>query len=354
MSTKKPAAKTAPANPATSLRAISEGGTGGVTKSTTFRVDPNLVTFEKGFNLREPNDELDLHIDRLYASMKAGAFIPPVDVQINDKGEIVARDGHCRTKAARKLRKEMPEYTLECRQLRGNEVDAVLHMLGTGSGQKPLTPLEQGRGYLRLVKMGLKSQDIADKLGVSRVTVDNGLTLAEAPVEVQQLISNGEVSSTTAREALKQGPEAVAALKKAADEERANPTPTKAGKQSTKKKVTAKKLQGTAADKTKNKKNAKKGPKKGPKKTIAEWNKELEMNIQPESPAAAEAKFTKAEFLALAGTPAAESVAEGEIMVKVNKFQAQAAVDFLKANAPDGVEGALVKSFAAALEMVLL
>jgi len=294
----------------------------GITKSTTFRVDPNLIKFEKGFNLREDNDELSLHIDRLAAAMLAGAFIPPVDVQINDKGEIIARDGHCRTKAAKIVKKKMPEYTLECRQLRGNEVDAVLHMLGTGSGQKPLTPLEQGRGYLRLVKMGLKSQDIADKLGVSRVTVDNGLTLAEAPVEVQQMISNGEVSSTTAREALKQGPEAVEALKKAASEERANPTPTKAGKKSTKKKVTAKKLRGTAADKT----TKKKGKKPAKKEAAAEV------------PAPGPATHLFADT--------------GEILVKLKKEGAQSAVDFLKANAPDN--DPVLNEFIATLEMALL
>jgi len=106
--------------PATSLRALAEGKAEGISKSTTFRVDPDLIKFEKGFNLREQNDELDLHVDRLAAAMLAGAFIPPVDVQINDKGEIIARDGHCRTKAAKLVRKKMPEYTLEYRQLRGN------------------------------------------------------------------------------------------------------------------------------------------------------------------------------------------------------------------------------------------
>lgn len=300
--------------PATSLRSLAEHKTDGITKSTTFRVDPNLIKFEKGFNLREQNDELDLHVDRLAAAMLAGAFIPPVDVQMNEKGEIIARDGHCRTKAAKIVRKQMPEYTLECRQLRGNEVDAVLHMLGTGTGGKPLTPLEAGKGYLRLVKMGLKSQDIADKLGVSRVTVDNGLTLAEAPVEVQQLIASGVVSSTTAREAIKAGPEAVKALKAAADKEHKDPTPTKAGKKSTKKKVTAKTLKGTAADKT--------TKKKAKAKKTAE---------APELPL---------------------DTGDGEISVRVKKDTAQAVASFLRSNAPS--DDAMLLEFAAALEMVLM
>lgn len=236
-------------NPAPSLKALAEDkSVEGVSKSTTFRVNPDLIQFEPGFNLRADNDELELHVDRLFGAMKAGAFIPPVDVSVVN-GEIVARDGHCRTRAGRRLRLEMPEFTLECRQLRGNEADAVLHMLGTGSGSKPLTPLEQGRGFLRLMNMGIKPVEIAAKLGVSRVTVDNGLTLAEAPVEVQQMVANGEVSSTTARDAIKQGSEGVAALTQAVKAERAAPTKKKNGKKGT---VTSKKLRGTKAHKATN------------------------------------------------------------------------------------------------------
>lgn len=245
----KPAAET--------LRALSENKTDGITKTTTFRVDPNLITFEPGFNLRTDGDELDLHVDRLYNAMKAGAFIPSVDVQVKD-GKVIARDGHCRTKAAQRIKLEMPDFTLECRQLRGNDADAILHMLGTGSGAKPLTPLEQGKGILRLINMGLNPIEIANKLGVSRVTVDNNLSLAEAPQEVQQAISNGEVSSTVARDALKGGVEGVAALMEEVKKERENPTPTpkKKGGKTAKKKVTAKKLKNTAAAKKTPKKKA--------------------------------------------------------------------------------------------------
>jgi len=250
---------------ATSLRALVETDKlEGLTKSTTFRIDPKLVHLEKGFNLRTEGDELELHIDRLFLAMKAGGFIPPIDVQIVN-GKITARDGHCRQRAALRLKKEIPEYTLECRQLRGNEQDAVLHMLGTGSGSKPLTPLEQGRGYLRLIKMGMTPIAIAEKLGISRVTVDNGVALAEAPVEVQKAIESGAVSSTTAREAIKGGEAGVTALLDAVKENKEAPAPaasadtppkegsekTKPEKPAKKKKVTSKTLRGTAAAKKK-------------------------------------------------------------------------------------------------------
>lgn len=225
----------------TSLKTLAENKVPGISKSTTFRVDPDLISFESGFNLRVETDELELHIDRLFEALKAGAFIPPVDVSIVE-GKVICRDGHCRTKAAQRLKKELPDYTLEARQLRGNESDAVLHMLGTGSGGKPLSPLEQGIGYLRLTKMGLTPVQIAAKLGVSRVTVDNGLILAEAPVDVQQMIANGEVSGTLAREAIKGGKESMDELKSAVKAEREKPTKKKGKKGKKGNKVTAKTL----------------------------------------------------------------------------------------------------------------
>lgn len=242
--------------PATSLRALTDARLAGIKKNDSFRIDPNLIHFEEGFNLRQPGKEMDDHIERLYQAMKAGAQVPPIDVAVVD-GKVIARDGHCRTVAAKRWRKEMPEYTVECRQLRGNDTDAILHMLGTGTGGKPLSPLEAGLGFLRLVKMGLSNKEIAEKLGVSRVTVDNGITLAEAPRDVQKLIMNGEVSATTVRGALKNGKEGIEDLKKAAKENAIAPTTTKSGK---KKKVTAKKLKGTKAEKKTKKRKAKSAP----------------------------------------------------------------------------------------------
>lgn len=287
----------------------------GVTRAEIFRVNPDEVIFEENFNVRAKDDSLDAHIEQLYQSMKHGAYIPPVDLRV-EAGKAIVIDGHCRVTAARRLKLEAPEYTLEARQFRGNEQDRVLHMLGTGSGQKPLTPLEAGIGYLRLIKFGLTSQQIAKKLGVSSVTVENGLILAEAPVEVQNLIKTGDVSSTTAREAIKQGPEGVKALLDAAAEANANPAPaTKTRGASKKKKVTAKKLAGTAADKSVKTDAKKKKSKKGTSYTI-------------------------------------KGVMENEIVVKIAIVDAQATVDFLKANAPE--DNKEINALVATLELAMM
>jgi DNA-binding transcriptional regulator YhcF (GntR family) len=128
--------------------------------------------------------------------MAEGAYIPPIDVQVIE-GRIIARDGHCRTRAALKLLDRGIEYMLEARQLRGNDADALFHMLGSDQGKR-FSPLEHGRGFLRAVRMGHSVADIAKRTGHHRSTIENGLALAEAPAAVHKLVGEGKVSSSTA------------------------------------------------------------------------------------------------------------------------------------------------------------
>lgn len=198
--------------PVSSLKAMAEGKIEGVQKATYFKVDPQLVEFEEGFNLREEGPDLDAYLDSLYQAMKAGAAIPPIDVSVVD-GRIVARDGHCRTRAARRLVSEGIEYMLEARQYRGNDADCVLHMLGTAQG-KSLTPLEQGRGYLRLTRYGMTVVQISERTGLHRNTIDNWLILAEAPSDIQQMLSRGDVAALVVVDAIrKHGSKAAELLK---------------------------------------------------------------------------------------------------------------------------------------------
>lgn len=200
-----------------SLKAMAEGGQAGVQKLAHFKVDPRLVEFEEGFNLRQEGPELDAHLEAMYVAMKAGAQFPPIDVSVVD-GRIIARDGHCRTRTAKRLIEEGIDYKLEARQFRGNDADCVFHMLGTGNGSKGYTPLESGLGYLRLLRYGHDEAAIAARLGVSRTTIDNGLILAEAPAEIQQMISSGKVAAHVAIDMIrKHGSKATEKLREAID-----------------------------------------------------------------------------------------------------------------------------------------
>lgn len=199
-----------------SLKAIAENKVDGVQKATYFKVRPDLLEFEPGFNLREESDSLQAHLDAMYVAMKAGAYFPPIDVSVID-GRIIVRDGHCRTRTALRLLNEGEPIMLEARQIRGNDADCVFHMLQSAQG-KQLTPLEQGRGFLRLIRMGNTVQGIAERTGLSRTSIDNGLILAEAPSSLQDLVSSGKVSAHVAIDAIRQhGSKAEGVLRAALD-----------------------------------------------------------------------------------------------------------------------------------------
>jgi len=340
---------------ASTLEQLFRGKTEGVDKTSIFPIDPELVEFEPNFNLRDyENDDITkAHAERMYLAMKEGASFPPIDVRVS-AGKVICVEGHGRVIAAKRLREEVPSYRLQARQFNGNEQERVLHMLGTGSGQKPLTPLEQGLGFLRLKRYGMTDQQIAQKLGISTVTVANNLILADAPVDLQNLIRSGDVASTTVRDAMKQGEAGVNALLDAATSPQPAAT-NKDGKKSKKKTVTAKTLKGTAADK----KAKPKKPEK--KKTVKNWNKMTGNSVA--IPEKKDAPITLAQYEKL--IPAAPvrdeyldlitsklPVADDEIMVKVKKSDAQAVIDFLRANAPDDAQP--LKDFAAAIEVLLM
>lgn len=187
--------------PFPSLKAMAEEKVDGIAKMTIFTVDPDVVEFEEGFNLREEGPELDAHLEALYQAMKAGANVPPIDVSVVD-GRVIARDGHCRTRTARRLKVEGVPYLLQARQFRGNDAECVFHMISSAQG-KSLTPLEAGRGFLRLLRYNLTVADICRRTGLNRTTVDNGIILAEAPAAVQKMIGSGQVSAQVALDILK-------------------------------------------------------------------------------------------------------------------------------------------------------
>lgn len=183
--------------PHPSLKAMAEDQhVAGVSKITTFSVDPDLVEFEEGFNLREEGPELAEHLERMYIAMKAGASFPPIDVTVRD-GRILARDGHCRTRTARRLKAEGIQIKLEARHFRGNDADAIFLMVGSDQGMK-FSPLQQGRGFLRLIRMNFTVQQIANQSGFHRSTIETGLKLAEAPVAIQKMITDKQVSAEVA------------------------------------------------------------------------------------------------------------------------------------------------------------
>lgn len=74
--------------------------------------------------------------------------------------------------------------------------DAVLELaLIENLQREDLNPLEEAQGYQQLIaQFQLRQEDVATKVGKSRVTVANALRLLKLPPEVQGYVRNGTVS----------------------------------------------------------------------------------------------------------------------------------------------------------------
>lgn len=183
-----------------------------VSKLTGFYVDPRVVEFEEGFNLRIDTPAFRESIEQLKVAYENGAVFPPLDVR-EVGGRIFVVDGHRRTLAARAaIAAGCDIRRMEAREFKGNDIDRVLHMLGTGDS-RALSTLEKGIGYKRLLRMGWTKQEICKARGVSVTHVDQALTLANANSDVQMLVANEQVSVGAALAALREhGEDAGAAL----------------------------------------------------------------------------------------------------------------------------------------------
>ncbi|HWX01389.1 ParB/RepB/Spo0J family partition protein [Collimonas sp.] len=184
---------------AVSLKVLAERKIDGVQKTTRFQVDPRIIEIEPGFNGRPIDQE---HVDSIKASIKAGAELDALVVRVED-GRIILVDGHHRLTAILQLIVEGVEILrIDARQFRGNDAERIAHMLTSAQG-KPLTPLEQGLQYRKLIGFGWTNQEVASKVGKSANYVSQMLTLAESNSDVQGMVARKEVAAHVALEVVK-------------------------------------------------------------------------------------------------------------------------------------------------------
>jgi len=193
--------------PFVSLKVAAEAKVPGINKETNFQVAPHLVKVEPGFN-RPISRE---NVEQFKTSIRNGATIPPIFVRVV-AGEIIMVDGEHRLIAVNELVAEGVEIpSMAATQFRGNDADRVAHLLTSSQGM-PLTPLEAGIQYLKLVRFGWTNKQIADRVGRSLGHISQCLGLAGANTDVQLAIKNGEVSSTTAMKVVRTHGEGAGAI----------------------------------------------------------------------------------------------------------------------------------------------
>jgi hypothetical protein len=83
---------------------------------------------------------------------------------------------------------------------------------------KPYTPYELSKEIEKLINYGWDTKKVAQKLGRSETNIVNLLSLAGAPMHVQNVVANGSVSATLAIKTLAKGSEAVDELVQKAQE----------------------------------------------------------------------------------------------------------------------------------------
>ena len=166
----------------------------GVNKSTQFTIDPRILEIEEGFNAR-PIDPA--HVAQFKVAIKNGATIPPMFVRV-EEGRVIVVDGHHRHAAYMELIAEGVEIKrIDVMQFRGNDAERITLMLTSAQG-KPLTPLEMGFQYKKLIAFGWTAAEIGNKVGKGQRHVDDMVFLANAPSAVHAMIRDGAVSASLA------------------------------------------------------------------------------------------------------------------------------------------------------------
>lgn len=163
--------------------------------STILKVDPKNLFTRANWNIRQDFGDLDALMQSILTS---GQQVPILAKKLanSDKYEIV--DGHRRLTAILKAISQGHEILyVEVIAFSGNDEDIVMSMLVTGTGQKALTEIEQSQAIKRLTDFGHRVEDIANKMGKSLPHVYHLVKLANLPMKIKNLISEGYISGLT-------------------------------------------------------------------------------------------------------------------------------------------------------------
>jgi len=168
-------------------------------KETAFKVAPHLIEVEDGFNRPISRER----VESFKVSIRNEGIIPPIFVRV-DVGRIIMVDGEHRLIAVRELIAEgMPIQHMSAIHFRGDDADAIAHKVATAH-ENGIEPLEQGRDYQKLMRLGWSEKKIAERVGYSVSHIKMCLSLQEANGDVKAHIQAGSISSTEAAKLLKQ------------------------------------------------------------------------------------------------------------------------------------------------------
>ncbi|MBT8399255.1 MAG: ParB/RepB/Spo0J family partition protein [Rhodothermia bacterium] len=135
-------------------------------------------------------------IDELAASIKQLGIIQPITVRAVGSGKFELISGERRLRASRIAGlQRIPAYVREA------DSESMLEMAIVENIQREeLNPIEIALGYQRLIEeLDLTQEQVAEKVGKSRVAVTNMLRLLKLPPFIQALLKTGSLSVGHAR-----------------------------------------------------------------------------------------------------------------------------------------------------------
>lgn len=207
-------------------------------KGNVYKVDlhnhPDLIQAVPGFNQRVDYGDMDW----LVASMKAEGMKVPAQ-GYNKDGIWYITDGHRRLKAAQIIVADGGEvvFTIQAEPKGYTDKDRFVDMITRNSGL-PLSMIEEGRVYSKLISFGYTDNMVAEKINKSVVHVRNALSLLEVPDSLQKNIEEGKVAAST-----------VVGMVKKMDPKEVEKNVDEALKKTGKKRVTGKDIKGAASGK---------------------------------------------------------------------------------------------------------
>ena len=123
----------------------------------------------------------------------AGEYIPPLAVEVTERGVKVI-DGHHRYHGAlAAIAMGHDIVRLECKDFVGTEADKIAFMVTSSQGLA-LTPLERGAAYHRLQNQGWSPAEIAAKVKRSESDILQHLQLHECTPYIKKLVRDGSMN----------------------------------------------------------------------------------------------------------------------------------------------------------------
>jgi ParB family transcriptional regulator, chromosome partitioning protein len=153
-------------------------------------------------NPRQPRTNFDDEtIESLALSIREVGILQPIVVRKAEGGfELIA--GERRLRAAR--RAGLATVPVVVRDT--GDTDTLREALIENIHREDLGPIELAEAFRQLLEeLGLKQEELAERIGVSRSHIANTIRLLQLPMDVQQLLTDGKIQAGHARALLQLG-----------------------------------------------------------------------------------------------------------------------------------------------------